>query len=131
MAEADQIILACAGKRGCLHLPTSAPFDIDVSLNGTWATLECNVHEYVDPHGAQRLDAIVRSWIEWVNNSESAHASGESIYAAHASKAIVGEDFVQWSLQIHLKELQKLNVLISGLLELHKRGVNIESIYIG
>lgn len=131
MSEAEQILQECASDVGCLRLPASAPFAIDVSLSGTWATLECNMDGPASPDAVARLHAVVRFWVDWVNKNDSARDLSNDGEIAQVSDPVSGIDFVQWHLQLYLAEPQRLNVLVNALVRLHHKGVGLSGIYIG
>ena len=131
MSEAEQILQECVSNVACLRLPASAPFEIEVSLSGTWATLECDVAEPAGPESAARLHSVVCCWVDWANRTESAHDQNDRGDVAQASEPVIGVDFVQWHLQLHLAEPQRLNVLVNAITRLHHRGIQLCGLYIG
>lgn len=129
MSEATEILSACVADDACLRLPIPEPFDIDVSLPGSWVTLECELAGSADPFTVERLHAVACGWRDWVNQAEAAASRPDD--AAQVSDPLAGADFVQWQLQLHLTQPERLNILVNAMMRLYERGVNIRLLYIG
>ena len=131
MSEAEQILQECARDARCLYLPKSSTCEIDVSLSGSWVTLECDMADTSSPDTATRLDAVVRCWTNWANAVEAKNNPNHSGNVAQVSEPVRGTDFVQWHLQPYLTEPQRLNVLVNAIVRLCHHGIDIRNVYIG
>ncbi|MDR2154034.1 MAG: hypothetical protein LBE78_03265 [Burkholderiaceae bacterium] len=112
-------------------MPTSSSCEIDVSLSGSWATLECDITEPASPDVTARLNEVVRCWANWVNALEAGNDTNLGGNAVQMSEPVIGTDFVQWHLQLYLVEPQRLNVLVNAIVRLCHNGVEVRSVYIG
>lgn len=131
MSESEQILQECTSDARYLRLPISTRYNLDVSVSGNWATLECNVREPVGPDTVSRLDAVVRGWVIWVNTREAENDPSQSDGVVHVSEPVSGVDFIQWHMQLYFAEYQYLNILINAIDQLYDRGVEILDLYIG
>ena len=128
----------CSVERALENLPEmrrDIPFQLKIRPSGAWVNLQCNLMVVSTNVVAEMLDSKIQNWASIVFfggfHILTTNVHIEDEYGIGLSRPTVGEDFIEWHIQMPDVPPESLNCLVNILSHFSESFLPIDMVYIG